>query len=76
MIDVRLFAALSMHSTTGRKRFEMESRPGLTVREVIEAEGLKPGDVHLVMINGLRGTMESELRDGDRLSFFPPLGGG
>lgn len=76
MIEVHLFAMLSVHSTTGRKQFEVRSRPGLTVREIVEAEGLKPTDVHIVMINGLHGTMESELRDGDRLGLFPPVGGG
>lgn len=76
MIDVRLFATLPMRSVTGRKQFELESRPGLTVREVVEAEGLKTTDVHIVMINGLHGTMESELGDGDRLGLFPPVGGG
>ncbi len=76
MIEVRLFATLPMHSATGRKQFEVGSRPGLTVREIVEAEGLKPTDVHIVMINGLHGTMESELGDGDRLGLFPPVGGG
>jgi molybdopterin converting factor small subunit len=76
VIDVRLFATLPMRSVTGRKQFELESRPGLTVREVVEAEGLKTTDVHIVMINGLHGTMESELGDGDRLGLFPPVGGG
>jgi molybdopterin converting factor small subunit len=76
MIEVRLFATLPAHSATGRKRFEMGSRPGLTVREIVEAEGLKPTEVHIVMINGLHGTMESELEDGDRLGLFPAVGGG
>ena len=76
MIDVRLFATLPLRSATGRDRFEMGSRPGLTVREIVEAEGLKPGEVRIIMINGLHGTMESELADGDRLGLFPPVGGG
>ena len=76
MIDVHLFATLPMRSTTGRKQFEIGSRLGLTVREIVEAEGLQPTDVHIVMINGLHGTIESELGDGDRLGLFPPVGGG
>lgn len=76
MIDVRLFATLPMHSTTHRKHFEIESCSRLTVREIVEAEGLKPTDIHIVMINGLHGTLESQLADGDRLGLFPPVGGG
>jgi molybdopterin converting factor small subunit len=76
MIDVRLFATLPLRSATGRKHFETKWHPGLTVHEVVETEGLEPGEVRIIMINGLHGTMESELADGDRLGLFPPVGGG
>jgi len=76
MIDVRLFATLPMRSSTGRKELQLEPLSGLTVRQVIEGEGLNVSDVHIVMINGLHGTLDSELSDGDRLGLFPPVGGG
>lgn len=76
MIDVRLFATLPMRSQTGRKELQLEPRSGLTVRQVVEGEGLDVSDVHIVMINGLHGTLDSELSDGDRLGLFPPVGGG
>jgi molybdopterin converting factor small subunit len=76
MIDVRLFATLPMRSSTGRKELQLEPLSGLTVRQVVEGEGLNVSDVHIVMINGLHGTLDSELSDGDRLGLFPPVGGG
>jgi molybdopterin converting factor small subunit len=76
MIDVRLFATLPMRSRTGRKELQLEPLSGLTVRQVVEGEGLSVSDVHIVMINGLHGTLDSELSDGDRLGLFPPVGGG
>ncbi len=76
MIDVRLFATLPMRSTSGRKEFALEPRPGLTVGEIVDAEGLRRTDVHIVMINGKHGSLDSELDDGDRLGLFPPVGGG
>jgi len=76
MISVRLFASLPARSATGRKKFEVEPRQGLTVGEIVEAEGLEPADVHIVMVNGVRTTMDSELADGDRLGLFPLVGGG
>ncbi len=76
MIDVRLFATLPMRSQTGRKELQLEPQSGLTVRQVVEGEGLNVSDVHIVMINGLHGTLDSELSDGDRLGLFPPVGGG
>jgi molybdopterin converting factor small subunit len=76
MIDVRLFATLPMRSLTGRKELQLEPQAGLTVRQVVEEEGLNVSDVHIVMINGVHGTLDSELSDGDRLGLFPPVGGG
>jgi molybdopterin converting factor small subunit len=76
MIDVRLFATLPMHSTTGRSTFQLGPCSGLTVRDVVEAEGLSPDEIHIILINGVHGTLDSELNDGDRLGVFPPVGGG
>lgn len=76
MIDVRLFATLPMRSTTGRKEFQLEPREGLTVRAVVEGEGIRAGDIHIIMVNGTHGTLDTELKDGDRLGLFPPVGGG
>ncbi len=76
MIEVRLFATLPRRSATGRKQFEVPFSAGLTVRDLVEQEGLEPREVHIVMINGVHGTMDSELREGDRLGLFPAVGGG
>lgn len=76
MIDFRLFATLPMRSATGRKEFQLDPTPGLTVRDVVEGEGIKPAEIHIVMINGLHGSLDSELSDGDRVGVFPPIGGG
>jgi molybdopterin converting factor small subunit len=76
LIEVRLFATLPMRSRTGRKQFELDPRPGLTVRDVAHAEGVDEAEIHLVMINGTHGNLDSPLHDGDRLGLFPPIGGG
>lgn len=76
MIEVRLFATLPMRSSTGRKTFEMEPREGLTVGDVVEAEGLRKSDVHIILVNGSHARFDTVLGDGDRLSLFPPVGGG
>ncbi len=76
MIDVRLFATLPMHSAKGRKEFQLEAVPGLTVRSVVLGEGLAENEVHIVMINGQHGNLDSELHEGDRVGLFPPVGGG
>ena len=74
MIDIRLFATLPLRSATGRKELQLEPRPGLTVGWVVDSEGLRRSDIHIV--NGKHGSLDSELSDGDRVGLFPPVGGG
>ena len=76
MIEVRLFATLRGFSRSGRPHFEFPASSGLTVRRVLAEEGVAEDAVHIIMVNGHRATLGTELRDGDRLGLFPPVGGG
>lgn len=76
MIDVRLFADLPEHSRSRRRRLEIVARDGLTVREVLVDEGIDPDLVKIVMVNGMHAGLDQEVRDGDRVALFPPVGGG
>jgi molybdopterin converting factor small subunit len=42
----------------------------------MEAEGLDADEFRLVLINGVHGTYQSQVKDGDRLALFPPIAGG
>jgi molybdopterin converting factor small subunit len=82
MIEVRLYANLAPvggdtpHLANGAVGFEAEARRGLTVLDVVTAADLRPADVAVVMINHVRGTLDSPLVDGDRLGLFPAVAGG
>ena len=82
MIEVRLYANLAPvgrdtpHLARGAAGFEIEARGGLTVRDVVDEAGLRPADVAVVMVNHVRGTLDSALADGDRLGLFPAVAGG
>jgi len=82
MIEVRLYANLAPEGrpvprlASGAAGFEMGARPGLTVRDVLLYASLKPEDVAVVMINHVRGDLDSSLTDGDRLGLFPAVAGG
>jgi sulfur carrier protein len=72
-IEVRLFATLR----AGRfKTQTLEFRPGSTLDDVLRALSMAPGDVSLRMVNGRQAQASQELRDGDVLALFPPMGGG
>jgi sulfur-carrier protein len=81
MIQVRLFAGLraarSAAAEAGAKiLIEVGAQPGLRVRDVVQQQGISPDAIQIILINGKRGTLDSPLADGDRLSLFPQLGGG
>jgi len=73
VVTVKLFATLR----TGR--FKAESReyePGITVAGVAGDLNIPRTELALLLINGRAAQPESELKDGDTLSLFPPVGGG
>ncbi len=76
MIDVRLYAALARASDPSSPEFEVEARPGLAVRDVVVAAGIRVEDVAIVMINGQLAELDSLLSDNDRLGLFPAVSGG
>lgn len=38
--------------------------------------GLPLGEIKFVMVNGRQSPMDIELKDGDRVAYFPAVGGG
>lgn len=72
-VTVKLFATLR------QRRFDIDTLdlpPGTTVGDVIQKLGIPEKEVTLIFINGRHGELSSELRDGDTLGMFPPVGGG
>ena len=81
MIDVHLYAHLQAAAATsaaerGRAEFQVEARPGLTVRDVVTGAGIPPEAVFIVIVNSDRADLDTELADGDRLGLFPAVSGG
>ena len=77
-IDVRLYATLSdyLPNEKGQNPLKFEVRDGAQVRALLQELGIPPEPVKLVFINGRRATLDTILKDGDRLGVFPPIGGG
>ncbi len=55
---------------------ELPHRPGLTVGGVMAELGLDPGEVKIILVNGVSGGTDTGLAPGDRLALFPAVGGG
>lgn len=72
-ITVKLFASFRVG------RFAAASRqvpPGTRIRDVVAGLGIEAKDVGIILVNGRHGGADQILRDDDRLSLFPLLGGG
>ena len=47
-----------------------------SVAQIALKLGLPSREITIVMLNGIRVSMESMVSDGDRVAFFPAVGGG
>ncbi len=73
---VRLFAGLESRTRDARTALEVAPADAPTVGKLTARLGLAPGATGLVLVNGLHAPADQELRAGDEVSLFPPLGGG
>lgn len=44
--------------------------------QLAQTLGIDPALIKLTMVNGKRYEMDDVIEDGDRVAFFPPVGGG
>lgn len=72
-IVVKLFASLR-EKRFEQKKISMQSND--TVGKVLEALNIEQNEISIIFLNGRHSTFEAQLKDGDILSFFPPVGGG
>jgi molybdopterin converting factor small subunit len=72
-VTVKLFATLR------QGRFDIDTLdlpPGTKIIDVVQRLGIPEKEVTLIFVNGRHSEFLSELRDGDTLAMFPPVGGG
>lgn len=44
--------------------------------EIFDQLGIDKSEVAILLVNGMDGKFEQQLKDGDTVSIFPPVGGG
>jgi molybdopterin synthase sulfur carrier subunit len=71
-VKVKLFATFRQGKFDTEER---EFRPGTTVAHVIDGLGFAEKRV-IIFVNNRHAAKEHELKDGDTLALFPPVGGG
>ncbi|MDR2422635.1 MAG: MoaD/ThiS family protein [Deltaproteobacteria bacterium] len=55
---------------------EMEMPNSATAKDLAEKLGLPLSEIKIVMLNGRRADLDARLKDGDRVGYFPAVGGG
>ena len=77
-IEIRLFATLTSyadHRDMGSDGCLSLEGPA-TIRDAVLRLGVPEKDIKLVFLNGVGASLDSSLRDKDRVGIFPPIGGG
>ena len=72
-IEIKCFATLSDFTPEANV---LTVDDGATINDVIDFLGINVKDVKIMFINGKHESLESVLKEGDRLGLFPAVGGG
>jgi molybdopterin converting factor small subunit len=48
----------------------------VSVGQIADDLNIPRPEIKLVFLNGIHAQMDTAVKDGDRLGFFPPIGGG
>ncbi len=58
------------------KGLSLEWGGPVSIGALAEKIGLPMAEIKIVMLNGRHATLEQTVKDGDRVSYFPAVGGG
>ena len=77
-IELRLHAGLERYASVERAgaALPLSLHDGATVGDVLRHLGIPEGAVHLIFVNGFAQSLDSSLKEGDRVALFAPVGGG
>ena len=75
-VEVKLLLTFKGKAPNGRNPFYLEIAPGMTVAQTLASLSIPPAAPKVVLLNGRLSADEQILKNGDRLTVFPPLEGG
>lgn len=73
-LEIKCFADLASRSPLGGGLRDVPEKA--TVAQVMDMLGLERDEVKIIFVNGVRAAERTELNHGDKLGFFPAVGGG
>jgi molybdopterin converting factor small subunit len=73
-IQLKLFAALAPLSPENSDRIPIQ--PGVSVGDLLDGLNIPTIKAHLIFINGIKRSLDTQLNGGERVGIFPPVAGG
>ena len=74
LIRLELKATLKRFLPDSPDAYSIES--GIRVKDLVKQLGIAEYEVNLVFIDGVSANLDSSIEGGERVTLFPPLGGG
>ena len=77
-VNVRLFATLRRFfpDCDPQKGINVEVEEGSTLQHLIQVLHLPEQEARVILINGISKKTTDQIREGDQINLFTPLGGG
>ncbi|MEG6521502.1 MoaD/ThiS family protein [Desulfotomaculum sp. 1211_IL3151] len=76
-IEVRVYTGLEKYTGTRYgEKILINMEENSTTRDIVKQLNIPEEEVFSTLINGLHKTLDTVLQEGDRVAFFPPVGGG
>ncbi len=72
-VEIRLFATFRENR---EKKYFFELPEKTNILDILNKLNIDREEASLILLNGIDGDVDRELKDGDVLSLFPPVGGG
>ncbi|MFW6178126.1 MAG: pseudouridine synthase [Desulfohalobiaceae bacterium] len=73
-IQLKLYATLAKHQPENSQAYPLE--PGDTPRRLLSRLGVGEQEVKVCFVNSRHADLDTALQDGDKVAFFPAVGGG
>jgi molybdopterin synthase sulfur carrier subunit len=78
LVTVKLFASLARFSPGGLPGtpFDISLSESATLQNVVDQLGIPSEETKVTFVNGLIRELDWDLKHGDEVGIFPPIGGG
>jgi molybdopterin converting factor small subunit len=73
-IQIKLFASLQKFTPSSSDNYPIDA--GQTIHSVIDHLNIPPDHAKLIFVDGVKSELDAQLSGGERVSIFPPVGGG